>query len=925
MPNISSLLNSAQQIDNGIKLYSDSIKSQGVGIIVSTSVDKYGRPEYQMERIDTKSFLETIKGSFSELQRTTRIRESISKFDKYIDPIINNSGGEVKKNPRCISILSEIVIEKLRQISSNNQDANYSKIGFVDSLKAFTDSINDFSEDLHSEFNDSIDTIKSDMNSANSVIDKIHQNNIKIRNSYSSDNSLKMSYLDRRDELMSELSNYLNFEIKYDSKGAVRLSVRNSELIGEEGYSKIVASESNDYQEIGEFIDHGAKFNIGLKSSTGQYTSIDELGSGSISGCLELINNKLPEYKKMINEYATNSAEVLNYANSFGISEQGNTKFISTKKTSLDFVMRDTNITTISGVKDGKSIGNDDAKVLAYDFDFEGKTVAQALKEINQKLNVGTSQKSISGIGNVKLVNSTKTGERLNFNLEFENFQDFNTKFHIAGISYDNGVAGYLNVDPVYLSQLNLTAEVGSGKCLLNSENIAVDFGAAGPNSKIKLKINAIGDEGKITPLEVEYTNIDMSPGVAVNEIYYLDNARAAANNKGVPYSIEKTFVGFNQPLVAKFVNEKGVEINSGDGYISIEGIGDNKVIMCDKFRSNINDVSKKGLVASFGMNNLIDIGKNPNYKDGASNVKINVRDEILSDNAKISASGIVHSQSEVETKIGQADAIKLAFSDDGGGGGGGLIAAGDTITLDILGRKYTFTFAVDSNGMNVKVEANLRDSVKNLYDKLSIHADLSQMLDFVYDGNSDLSIKSKVKGNNSFTNPINVAWNTNTGNARIQALNYYDGTTVIVDGKDNNTNLQDGNDEPKKLPYEKSAFTIASISNDVIARIVNIIQNKTFSFTGSKGTSKTFNFELSSSKLFETLNDISLSVESDNEYSKAKTEDAKNSWAEKTRIDLQEIQMKIKELSDFKYLILLIAKQINAHNGEIMKMVAAP
>jgi flagellar hook-associated protein FlgK len=917
---INSLLYSAKGIDKGILANSEAIKSGGVSRTVSTSVNKHGITEYKIERIDTRSTLSLITESFSELQRATKIQESISKFDKYINPTINNPGGEVKKNPRCISMLSEIVIEKFRQINSNNQIANLSKQVFVQSLKTFADSINDFSEDLHSEFNGSISAIKSDMNSANSVIDKIYQNNIKIRGS-SSDSAI--NYLDRRDELISELSNYLNFQVKFDSKGAVKLMVGNSELIGEDRCSTIVASESNNYQEIGEFVDNEGRFRIGLQSSTGQYTSINDLRSGSISGCLELINNKLPEYKKMINEYAINSAEVLNYANSFGISEKGNQRFVSTKKTTLDSVMRDTTINTISAVKDGKSIGDDRAKILAYDFDFEGKTVAQALKEINQKLNVGTSQKSITGIGNIKLVNSSKAGNILSFNLEFENFQDFETKFHIAGISYDNAGGGYNEIDQRDLSRLNLTTEVEAGKCVLNSQQIAVNFAAANAGSKIKLKVNAVGADGKITPLEVEYTDIDMS-AVEANEIYYLNSANAAANNAApVDYNINKTSLGFAPALVAKFVNKSGVEIKEGEGYISIEGIGDNNVIMCDKFRSDITDVSKRGLISSFGMNNLIDISTNPNYKDSVSNVKISVKEEVLFDPTKISASGIIHPQSEFVSESGREDAIKLAFSSTGA-----IInlGAGDTITLNILGREYEFTFDNNSDGMNVQVGMGFADSVKNLYDKLRNHADLSQMLDFQYDAPLILSIKSKVKGDKRVANPINVAWalNDGFGDAQIQTLNYYNGNEIAAADADANTDLQNGTDETKNTFSEKSAFSITSISNETIEIIANIIQNKTFSFTDSSGTSKTFSFELSSAKLFETLNDISLSAEGDSEYSKAKSEDVQNSWAEEIGIDLQKIRMEVDKLTNFKYAIIDTLLKIMASNRDITRMIAA-
>jgi len=275
--------------------------------------------------------------------------------------------------------------------------------------------------------------LSNTINDANSLIQQIGQINAKIAYAESAD------LLDQRDQVIEELSNLLNVEVRDSENGL---------LISTDGQILVSGSDVRKLDTVVYERDGYSQYKLRVEGS-----NEIEIESGKMSSLLDIYNNSIPEYMSSLNTLAVSLAQKVNAVHVTGYNLSGITgiNFFSTGITGA------ANFTVNSAILE-------DASLIATSASSNSSgdgSIAQAIYDLQTEANIGSLTFSqyynnlITSIGNQVEEAADLSESQSNIVLSLQNQRD-----SVSGVSLDEEMTYLIQYEQSYQAASKLLTTV---------------------------------------------------------------------------------------------------------------------------------------------------------------------------------------------------------------------------------------------------------------------------------------------------------------------------------------------------------------------------------------------------------------------------------------------------------------------------------
>lgn len=247
---------------------------------------------------------ERLRASASETKRLQTLRDNL----KTMELVFNEPGenGLAGGTDRLFNVLGDL---------SNNPESSALRSAAVQELQTWTSTLNDLSTRLERLAQDVRDTIDDQLRGVNQIAEQIANLNQQIRRQTLSGNSPN-DLLDARDQLVSELSGYLELRVRRNvDDGSMLIDAGGIQLVGLDSANELSAEIKPD-GGIQILTPNGGI----LRPKGGSIAALDELESSILPGVVGALDNLAATMAKRLNAlHATSTSQAME-ASSFQAS-----------------------------------------------------------------------------------------------------------------------------------------------------------------------------------------------------------------------------------------------------------------------------------------------------------------------------------------------------------------------------------------------------------------------------------------------------------------------------------------------------------------------------------------------------------------------------------------------------------------------------
>lgn len=303
--------------------------------ITGHNIANVNTPGYSRQRLllETKAPIATYAG---QLGTGVQGLETQRIVDQYLGDQINNSAQDLGKWEARKNALErvEVVLDETSGFGLNNsmsefwnawQDLANNPSGNTERQTLLGKSINlsntfqNIYSDLVEVRNDLDSSVSSAVNEINSLAAQIADLNTKIE-SIESKGMNPNDYLDTRDQLLKDLSQYINFTSSEAANGMVTVTLGDgNNLVDNTGAESLVAND-NDFDG---FLD--------IEWSDGTPINANNISGGKLSGWLQVRDTVIPAYLSDLDDLATALITDVNaiHSTGFGLNDLASNPFFS--------------------------------------------------------------------------------------------------------------------------------------------------------------------------------------------------------------------------------------------------------------------------------------------------------------------------------------------------------------------------------------------------------------------------------------------------------------------------------------------------------------------------------------------------------------------------------------------------------------------
>ena len=555
--------------------------------------------------------------------------------------------------------------------------------------------------------------------------------------------------LDRRDLLLSDLSNLIEVTVQEDSEGRVTIYTSNETnefaLLTSQGatlrlaYTRVTTEDilatKGDINPINvEFIDEND--NVVLTQQLlpgGAVGTLEPNIGGKLGGLLQIRDTEIPDLMELLDNIASELIFQVNKLHNDGAGLPPADRLLGTNTVTNNEAFDSITGSTMFAIlnSDGTPVtspwshlpANDDGTplmpplIIDYDLLEDGMTPQDIQKEFNEYYNEIENYVSLGPMGNIGLRGSTATGSgpitSATFNLEAMNISSGDATIVVNSATVSGG-GGSESVGA-------LPGRFTSG----------IDY-AAGTRSfsDVLITVNFDGSSTHTISLDVTVTDADGNTHDSIITFSFNPN-QANSNVKGERYppvtaDQDGTIIA-PSPLTSiaamRFFQADGTLANTGEeGTMRINAVADGTGIAIDEMDGEIGTTNARGISHYFGLNDFF-VEPRPTDEDADPNqaLNISVRADIVADPALMSRGQLKISRQPTDTtanplvtyEIGSGDGsavrniVDMLLSPQDFGAAGGLPSI--TITLAEYSASITDLVALKtSNAANSSEQSTL-------------------------------------------------------------------------------------------------------------------------------------------------------------------------------------------------------------------------
>ena len=867
------------------------------------------------KRVETEYTISNVCKSTSGLSKESIKATYNGIFEKYFNPFSNTSlvskvgedSGVKAENHECIANLVNDLIKNIKGLQNDSQNSSFNSSVFT-AAERLESKLKEANQDFKSVFIKASEKIKTDLQKVNDTLKNLGNLNNLISSASNPD-----EYLDRRDSLLGELSEYIEFDINYGNKGQANISLNGKEIVDSYGKSAIL-SVDNFGTDIGNS-------NIIFKSIMYGSSSAVSITSGEIGGISSFLQNELQATHKNMSDYVRSISEAFNKSNAYGVRDGGSKTLKSLEKLGLDEVFSsDMSKTTIGIVNnDGSSVNGITkldatvAKIIPKEFDFNGKSAKQIKQEINEHFHIGAQGNhiDIGGLTNVRLSKTHLNGNQLDFGVEFENGDVFGKKIQVTDVVVTNNGGNVIN--GALIGSSPGLCELEPGKCGESERKSTVSLVGGGGDNGINYTVAVTFQIVTEETGDVQYctANFPIIKNNYTDGQYY--SCATATNANAIGGGANVHVNGYAPVMRAKLVNDKGYEISDGStekGYLQIDSVAGGVVAFDDK-----ND-NRDGLISRLGLSHIFSFdNENPL-------ATFKIKDDLKAEYHQKGFAQLVNTSKLIKNKPVTANketGAKAKIELDCSGFPGANIANNDTFTITINGIAKTLTFGVGPGQINqaglLTPDLLIDAIVAKLNEKNDFTSDLSSVLNFRRNGDN-LVIESKFGG--TYSNAVAVTWTNAGGGAFIPNVV---GGGGMVSG--NAQNLANGTAAPQQIQKDSVSFDTTSDSES-IASVLNVLENKRFDFKDEYGVVTSATLSSMNKISINKYIDITEKIYLEQQVNEKRLEISNTSHDDIAKIDIQELKLKMEELYRSRMFIMAMIEKMNEFENRTMSIIAA-
>lgn len=236
-----------------------------------------------------------------DIAKSRTLFDNLSQFEAFID----------NDDTSVIKFINES-LEALEALNATPASAP-ARQHYLNQLQNMVQRFNDVDQRISMDLSDTRAGIAGSVNEVNHILDKLSTLNQKIAAQGGQNNSSRLTLLDERDKLLSELAEYMDFSYQEAENGEVGLQLSNGmSLIAHDKVRHLQVMMGTDSQSI----------SIGIESPSG-LQSIDSLfSSGKLSGLLDYFDD-MQKMQMQLDRIAVTLTYELNRQNRLGVDANG--------------------------------------------------------------------------------------------------------------------------------------------------------------------------------------------------------------------------------------------------------------------------------------------------------------------------------------------------------------------------------------------------------------------------------------------------------------------------------------------------------------------------------------------------------------------------------------------------------------------------